>query len=180
MFLETIANKRAVSANFTKGGMMRPIRGLVLHIQQGTEAGTFSWFNNSKAKVSAHFGNPKQGRLEQFVDIDDVAWAQMAGNHQWISVENEGKSGDALTESQLENLGQLLGWLHLFESVPLQLADNPAASGLGYHAMGGASWGGHSNCPGEPIIGQRMEILKRATFHSEGDFEMPSGDTRTV
>ncbi len=61
MWLEEIAVKRSVSCNFNKGAMVRPLHGLVLHIQQGTEAGTYSWFNQSRAKVSAHFGNPKLG-----------------------------------------------------------------------------------------------------------------------
>lgn len=164
MWLEDIAVKRPISHNFNTGGMIRPFHGLVLHIQQGTEEGTFSWFNQSRAKVSAHFGNPKHGDLEQFVDIDDVAWAQMAGNRHWISVENEGKSGQSLTPSQISNLADLLGWLHWNEDVPLQLADNPSGLGLGYHAMGGKAWGGHMQCPGKPIISQRLLIIERAGF----------------
>ncbi len=164
MWLTDIAVKRPISHNFNTGGMIRPIHGLVLHIEQGTEAGTFSWFNQSQAQSSAHFGNPKHGDLEQFVDIDNVAWAQVAGNHAWISVENEGKSGDSLTASQISKLGDLLGWLHWYEDVPLQLADNPAGFGLGYHAMGGQAWGGHLQCPGKPVIGQRLLIIERAGF----------------
>lgn len=164
MWLEDIAVKRPISSNFNKGGMIRPFHGLVLHIEQGTEEGTFSWFNQSKAKASAHFGNPKLGDLEQFVDIDDVAWAQVAGNHHWISVENEGKSGELLTLSQISNLASLLGWLHWEEDVPLRLADNPAGFGLGYHAMGGKSWGNHPQCPGKQIINQRLLIIERASF----------------
>lgn len=164
MWLEDIATKRPIARNFNPGGMKRPFQGLVLHIQQGTESGTFSWFNDARAKASSHFGNPKSGRLEQFVDIDDVAWAQMSGNHRWISVENEGKSGDSLTWTQIQNLADLLGWLHWNEDVPLQLADTPADFGLGYHAMGGKAWGGHLACPGAPIIQQRSLIIERAGF----------------
>lgn len=165
MFLEDIAVKRPIKANFTPGAMVRPFHGLVLHIEEGTEAGTFGWFNNSKAKSSAHFGNPKEGRLEQFVDIKNVAWAQMAGNRRWISVENEGKSGDLLTSSQIDNLADLLGWLHWYEFVPLRLADKPDDFGLGYHSMGGKKWGGHDRCPGDNIIQQRMLIIERAGFY---------------
>lgn len=169
MWLEDIAVKRAISHNFNVGGMIRPFHGLVLHIEQGTEEGTFSWFNKSQAKASAHFGNPKHGDLEQFVDIDNVAWAQMAGNHHWISVENEGKSGQSLTPNQISNLADLLGWLHWNEDVPLQVADNPAGFGLGYHAMGGKSWGNHLQCPGKPIINQRLLIIERAGFWRPAD-----------
>jgi hypothetical protein len=131
---------------------------LVLHIQEGTESGTRSWFNDPKAKASSHFGNPKHGRLEQFVDTDDMAWTQKAGNRHWISVENEGKHGDLLTVSQIQNVALLMRWLFENEGVPLQLADNPAGFGLGYHSMGGKAWG-HLQCPGQPIISQRLLIL---------------------
>ncbi len=164
MWIDDIAVKKPVSHNFNKGAMIRPLHGLVLHIQQGTEAGTYSWFNQSRAKVSAHFGNPKTGDMEQFVDTDDAAWAQMSGNRHWLSVENEGKTGEELTSSQITNLANLLGWLKWNEDVPLQLAETPADFGLGYHAMGGKSWGNHLACPGKPILRQRLLILERAGF----------------
>jgi hypothetical protein len=179
------AVKRKISHNFTKGGMIRPLHGLVLHIEEGTEAGTRAWFNMTvqerqkafdddwekggkkgphlKAYASsAHFGNPKSGALEQFVDTDDQAWAQGAGNQLWISVENEGYSGNTLTPSQVDNLASLMVWLNQTEQVPLQLADNPAGFGLGYHAMGGVAWGDHQDCPGDPIIAQRLKIIDHA------------------
>jgi hypothetical protein len=176
------AVKRRISVNFTKGGMIRPLHGIVLHIEEGTEAGTRAWFNTSKADrqaafdalwekkgkkgkpikaygSSAHFGNPKTGPLEQFVDTDDQAWAQGTGNREWISVENEGYTGNTLTPGQLNNLAQLMIWLNQTEQIPFQLADNPAGFGIGYHAMGGAAWGGHLDCPGDPIIAQRQQII---------------------
>jgi hypothetical protein len=163
---ETIATKRPISCNFCAGGMIRPIHGLVLHIQEGTEDGTWAWFNKRRKKgSSAHFGNPKHGKLEQFVDTDNVAWAQGAGNYHWISVENEGKAGDSLTTSQIQNLAALMNWLHDNEGVPLQLADNPAAFGLGYHSMGGKPWG-HPQCPGTRIVSQRLGIVLTAEYSS--------------
>jgi len=161
MWATEIAVKKPISHNYSTGGLHHPIHGLVLHIQEGTEKGTYSWFNNSKAKASSHFGNPKHGRLEQFVDTANMAWTQKAGNHYWISVENEGHHGDSLTITQIENLARLMNWLHTTESVPLQLADNPSAFGLGYHSMGGKAWG-HHECPGKAIIKQRAFILELA------------------
>jgi hypothetical protein len=179
------ADRRQIAYHFTKGGMIRPLHGLVLHIQEGTEAGTRAWFNTSTTDrqtaldaawekggkkgpkpvaygSSAHFGNPKKGSLEQFVDCDDQAWAQGTGNQHWISVENEGYSGDSLTQGQMENLARLMLWLHVTEAVPLQIADNPAAFGLGHHAMGGTAWGNHPRCPGDAIIAQRLKIIELA------------------
>lgn len=147
--------------NETDNGMVE-VRGLVLHIQQGTEAGSEAWFKNPAAKASAHFLNPKKGGLRQLVDTKDRAWAEAAGNSHWVSVENEGFVPDKLTDSQVENCAQLLAWLHKTYSVPLQSTDDPNGKGLGWHGMGGAAWGGHTGCPGDNIKAQRAAIIARA------------------
>lgn len=147
-----------------QGGAMGPIYGLVLHIQEGSEAGTDAWFHNPSSKVSAHFGNPKSGPLDQWVEVGTVAWAEVSGNTNWVSVETEGHTGDSLTASQLENTAQLLAWLHTTHGVPLAISDTPAAGtpGLTGHGLGGAAWGGHYDCPGTPILSQRAAIIARA------------------
>lgn len=157
------ATWRGPVPNETPGGM-RSHHGLVLHIQEGTEAGTDAWFHNPSSQVSAHFGNPKSGPLDQWVDTDDRAWAEVNGNPDWISVENEGHSGDSLTASQLENVAQLLAWLHTTYDVPLAISDTPASGtpGLTGHGLGGADWGGHYDCPGAPILAQRAAVIARA------------------
>lgn len=157
------ARWRGPVPNETPGGEHRPI-GLVLHIQQGTEVGTDAWFHNPASKVSAHFGNPKTGQLDQWVDTADKAWAEVNGNPDWISVENEGNSGDALTPSQLRNCAELLAWLHSAYDVPLRISDTPLAGtpGLTGHGLGGQAWGGHLDCPGRPILDQRPAIISLA------------------
>lgn len=148
----------------SQGGAMGPIYGLVLHIQEGSESGTDAWFHNPASKVSAHFGNPKTGPLDQWVEVGTVAWAEVNGNSNWVSVETEGRSGDSLTPSQLENTAQLLAWLHTIHGVPLAISDTPAAGtpGLTGHGLGGAAWGGHYDCPGTPILDARAAIIARA------------------
>jgi hypothetical protein len=143
---------------------MHGVLGLVLHIQEGTESGTDAWFHNPASQVSAHFGNPKSGPLDQWVDTADRAWAEVAGNPWWISIENEGHSGDLLTASQLENCAQLLAWLHTEYGVPFQISDTPLSGtpGLTGHGLGGSAWGGHTDCPGAPILAQRSAIITRA------------------
>lgn len=148
--------------NESSGGMRAPILGLVLHIEQGAEDSANNWFHNPGAQASAHFGNPKSGPIQQWVDTADMAWAEVNGNPRWYSVEHEGFSGEALTASQVENDAQLYAWLHSNYAVPLVVSDDPNKAGLGWHGMGGASWGGHYNCPGDPIKSQRAAILARA------------------
>lgn len=148
--------------NMYVGGMVAH-KGLVLHIEQSNDNNAVNhWFQDSSAQASAHFTNPKTGPLCQLVDTDDAAWTEMAGNRYWVSVEHAGYGGDSLTPSQIENDAQLLAWLHNTYSIPLQITDDPNGSGLGWHGMGGAAWGGHYDCPGDPIKAQRGAIIARA------------------
>lgn len=155
------ATFRGPIPNFTPQGMLAPIHGLVLHIEEGSEGSANNWFHNPGAQASAHFGNPKVGPLDQWVDTADEAWAEVAGNRQWISIEHEGVAPCSLTASQLENDAQLYAWLHKLYNVPLQITDDPNGFGLGWHGMGGLNWGGHFGCPGDPIKAQRAAILAR-------------------
>ncbi|MFF3497371.1 N-acetylmuramoyl-L-alanine amidase [Streptomyces sp. NPDC002795] len=155
------ATRRPIPVNYTKGGQSS-VRGVVVHIMAGTLAGTDSWFRNSRAQASSHFGTGKTGALYQWVDTADRAWAQAGGNTSWLSVENEGQGGDSLTEAQLNVNAEVLAWAHKVYDVPLQVASSPSGKGLGYHAMGGSSWGGHTSCPGPKIVAQLPEIVARA------------------
>lgn len=150
------------TVNENVGGMV-DVRGLVLHIQEGTEAGSESWFKNPAAQASSHFLNPKTGNLRQLVDTRDKAWAEAVGNSHWISVENEGYSGDFLNHSQLANVVALYSWLNQVYGVPFLIADSPTGDGLGWHGMGGTAWGNHPNCPGDPIKNQRQYVLDMAS-----------------
>jgi hypothetical protein len=155
--------------------------GLILHIEQGTEAGTDSWFHNPASQASAHFGNPKSGApLDQWVDTDDAAWAQAAGNPFWTSCENEGQPGDALTAHQIDKLAELYAWGHVEYGWPFQITDTPDRTGLGWHGMGGAAWGGHPDCPGEPIKQQRQEILDKARALVERNNAVTNTITATI
>lgn len=147
--------------NCTKGGQ-ESVHGLVLHIMQGTLDGSDSWFRNPKAQASAHFGVGKDGRIYQWVDTADRAWAQAAGNRTWLSIEHEGEAGDELTAKQLAATARIVAWAHAEHGVPLQSTDSPEGRGIGWHGMGGSAWGGHTGCPGTPIKNQRAAIIKAA------------------
>ncbi|MEV7278112.1 peptidoglycan-binding protein [Streptomyces sp. NPDC093111] len=155
------ATWRPIASNYRPGGQSS-VRGLVVHIMAGTLTGTDSWFRNPAARASSHFGTGKSGALTQWVDTADRAWAQADGNSSWLSIENEGKGGDTLTSAQMDRIADVLAWLHRTHGVPLQVASGPSGRGLGWHAMGGAAWGGHTSCPGPRIVAQLPEIVARA------------------
>lgn len=147
--------------NRTAGGMTE-VHGLVLHIQEGTEAGTEAWFRDRASRASAHFLNPRIGRLRQLIDTADRAWAQAAGNPYWVSIENEGYAGDGLTTTQVGNVAAVMAWLHQTYAVPLTSTENTMGRGLAWHGMGGVAWGNHPDCPGTAVLGQRAAILAAA------------------
>lgn len=155
------ADWRPIDTNHSDGGM-GPILGVTLHIMAGTLEGTQAWFGNPQAEASSHFGTGKKGALRQWVDTSDKAWAQAKGNPNWISIENEGRGGDELTDAQLDRCAQVLAWAHQTHGVPLQVTTSPSGRGLGHHAMGGAAWGNHTACPGGRIVAQKPEIVRRA------------------
>src|SRR5271166_959556 len=68
----------------------------VLHIMEGTLAGTDSWFKNPSSQVSAHFGIGKDGTVYQWVDTAFVAWHVASDNGFAIGIEHEGNAGDLL------------------------------------------------------------------------------------
>lgn len=146
---------------------MGEVYGVVIHIMDGSFDGTKSWFNDTAAQASSHFGTARSGYAEQWVDTKDKAWAEMAGNGNYISIENEGTPPDALTDGQITRCSEILRWAHETYGVPYQLANAPGERGLGWHGMGGAAWGGHYDCPGDPIRAQFNEIIARASGNSQ-------------
>ncbi|WP_223182466.1 peptidoglycan-binding protein [Streptomyces sp. CBMA370] len=170
------ATWRPIADNFTDGGQ-DAVYGVVIHIMDGSLAGTDSWFRNTSAQASSHFGTGRAGQLYQWVDTSDRAWAQAGGNRTWLSVENEGRGGDALTADQITRCAEVLAWAHKTHGVPLQLASGPSGRGLGYHAMGGSAWGGHTSCPGSKVVAQLDDILSRAKSLAGGGSSGGGGGT---
>jgi hypothetical protein len=155
------ATWRGPVPGYAPGGMAGH-RLFVLHVQQGSESGTDAWFHNPAAQVSSHFGNPKTGSVDQWVDTDDRAWAEAAYNNVAISVENEGNTGDGLTASQIENAAHLLAWAHQVHGTPLQVTDDSNGAGVIGHGLLGVAGGDHPDCPGAPILAQRQAVVDRA------------------
>lgn len=143
------------------GGVMEAHDGLILHVQVGTGS-CYSEFENTKNQVSSTWWIAKNGDIEQYVDADNIAWAQMIGNRRYNSVETEGMPDEPLTDAQVETLAQLYVWGHATYGWPILLADRPGEQGFGWHGMGGDSWG-HPRCPGDTRKLQRIDVLVRVS-----------------
>jgi hypothetical protein len=143
------------------GGPLTRSLGLILHVEQGTETGSAAWFCNPQSQASSHFGVAKTGVVDQFVDTNLRSWAQAAGNSSYLSVETEGFATEPLTDAQVAAVADIYRWLHGQPEAQFgfTLAEHPGDTGLGWHGMGGAAWGGHDSCPGELRKAQRTRIL---------------------
>lgn len=101
-----------------------PTDTIVIHVEEGSEAATRSWFDAHESHVSAHYGIDKSGVIEQFVDEKDTAYANGRVDHptadvvlhrigsnpnDWtISIEHEGSATDTLTDAQRDASASLI------------------------------------------------------------------------
>ena len=156
--------------NYTLGGVVRPPRGQVVHIAEGSAAPAIRWADNPASQESEYFVVGRGGAVTQLVGLEHMAWTQAQGNPEWIGVESEGYATGPLTDAQLDAHARIFAWLHRRwpDAVPLRVANDPSERGLGWHGMGGAAWGGHLGCPGRLIVAQLPEIVRRATAIVEG------------
>jgi hypothetical protein len=177
------ATPKPIAHHLKKGMMVKPIRGLVVHITDGQVIdddqkdlqslwGFFNTANQPPPERSAHFGIGRHGEIWQFADTNDVTfavdgvWGGDGVDNHWVSVENiatithKGKNNSLqeLTDDQIRTLAVLLDWLHNNESVPYRLANSKADKGLGYHRMFLKNPQSHP-CPGDKVIAQRQAIL---------------------
>lgn len=140
---------------------IRP-RFIVAHVMQGTEAGTDAWFHNPASRVSAHFGVAKSGLVEQYVDTDYEAYAEMAYNGVGISIEHEGYSGQHLTADQMNADARLFEWIRSTAGVPLLWReDGLGGPGVVGHGELGLAGGDHLDCPGTAIKDDVRAILNK-------------------
>jgi hypothetical protein len=168
------------NGSWGSGAMM----GVVMHTMVGNLPGTIDVFNNPSYAVSTHFGIAQDGSVWQFGPIGQgwIAWAQMAGNDAWYSIEHadDGNTANPLTDAQLTASAQLVELLSRFAGFPLQVTNSVDVKGYGTHVMGGGAWGGHT-CPGPgPRAGQRGEIIRRAEAIRAGQVAWTSDGTLSL
>jgi hypothetical protein len=80
----------ANSANY-RVGRTAAISTIVIHVTQGSYAGTISWFKNASSKVSAHYVvRSSDGQITQMVAEKDTAYHARDTNPYTIGIEHEG------------------------------------------------------------------------------------------
>ena len=143
------------------GGPASSHMGLVVHITTN-DYDPYGFFSNPANQASSNYWVAADGAVSEYVNPDLSAWAQANGNGSFVSVEVSGKVGTPMTDAQVTAVAALYAWGHATYGWPLQLTNSPGTSGLGWHGMGGAGWGGHSSCPGPVRVAQLPLVLARA------------------
>ncbi|MGA3524942.1 N-acetylmuramoyl-L-alanine amidase [Melissospora conviva] len=80
----------AHGANYA-AGRSSPVTTVVLHVTQGSYAGTISWFQNPSSQVSAHYVvKSSNGEITQMVREGDTAYHARSANPYSVGIEHEG------------------------------------------------------------------------------------------
>lgn len=173
------ATKRPIVAdNFQVGRDGKQVKAIVLHIAAGPLSAVFPTFNNPARGASAHFCVGKQGELEQYVSVNDTAFANGlrwdATKHKWfcphnnpvnpswqdlmppdnpnlytISIEHEGMPDEKWTDAMYEMNNRLLVWL----AEQFDLTYVARRTLIGHHEIDPVD---KPNCPGGNVEWERM------------------------
>lgn len=170
-----IIKDQRIPGNHTKG-RSRPIDMIVVHVMEGTMAGTLAWFRNPEAEASAHYGISRSGEIVQYVRDADTAWhagrvdrptapqvIERPGvnpNSYSIGIENEGTGKEPPTEAQVRANVELIRWLCSRYAIPISRR----------HIVGHREIYAGKACPGMIDV---LELVARAQMPE------PSGELAT-
>jgi len=169
-------NKQAGRAGY------RP-EAIVIHIMEGTLAGTDSWFKSAQSSVSAHYGIGQNGDIHQYVAEGDTAWhAGRTYNCTWkgrrpgvnpnlntIGIEHEGQDNTAWSVQMYQASAELMADIANRWSIPLDRD----------HVVGHREIYGHKTCPGSKVDLDHLIDLARHQVVQSGtyNFHPASGTT---
>lgn len=167
-----------VKENFSVGRDGQKVRAVVLHIAAGPMSAVFPTFNNPARKASAHFCIGKDGTIEQYVSVNDTAYANGLAwkDGQWynpagkvvqptwqdlvpkvnpnlytISIEHEGYPADKWTEAMYGANNRLLLWL----AEQFDLMYVPRRTLIGHYEIDPLD---KAQCPGPNVEYARMAL----------------------
>jgi N-acetylmuramoyl-L-alanine amidase len=172
---------------------MARYRGICNHVAVSEAASLFNYFNQA-GNPTSHFYVRRDGNVEQYVDTQFQAPANLEGNPSLVSIETQGGvqnvDREPWTAAQLETLAGIAAWAHRVHGIPLvAMADSrPSTTGIGYHRLGIEPWrvdGGETwssaygkVCPGAAKIAQIPGIIRRARDLQGGDGTMAWTDAQ--
>ncbi len=147
----------ANSSNYSTGRSGETIQYVIIHVMQGSYAGSISWFQNPAAKSSAHYMlRSSDGEITQMVSEANTAWhaGNLLYNKRSIGLEHEGWVTDAswFTDAMYESSARLVAHLcdkygipkdrdHIIGHHEVPDPYNPGQyGGAGHHTDPGSLW----------------------------------------
>lgn len=131
-------------------GALSTVKFVVIHINEGTTAGTLSWWAEPGHEADgAHVQVSKDGTAYQVASLRRKLWHAGDANDESVGIEHEGFSHsthphDSRPHVQLHASANRAAWI-LHEC---GLGRPKHGKNLFGHGEGGAAWGGHPLCPG--------------------------------
>ena len=174
---------------------------IIIHTMVGTLRGTDSMFRkDGYGGTESHFGTSAAGEKWQWQDTDYQADAQLFGNDDGLSIENEDWGIDGwhgvgpvppFTDAQVEaNIDICVECCVLHDIPPVLLPDtNDSSMGIGWHRMGIDPWRKHGEkyslstgkiCPGDARIEQIRKIIIPETARRVNALMAPTSKTPHV
>jgi N-acetyl-anhydromuramyl-L-alanine amidase AmpD len=140
-------NTRRHTIQGIQHGTLSRVEFVVVHINQGTTAGTFDWWAKGGAgdheADGAQVQVSKDGAVYQTMPLNGKAWHAGDANDRSIGIEHEGMSGAAHPHVQLHASANRVAWIHHECGLGRPRLNKTVFP----HSHGGAAWGGHE-CPG--------------------------------
>lgn len=157
--------------------------GLVFHVIVGSEDSADGEFHQGAVHLSAHFGivgpgdDEPEGTIVQWVDTDDIAYAQTEGNwppDAYLSCETAGDVTTPLSPLMLSAAARLAAWCATDKGFPLVAVDHgqPGVTTHCHYPSGAPdpAWGNHP-CPGPLRVAQIPALL--ALIHPSPPVPLP-------
>ena len=121
----------------------------VLHMMEGSYAGSVAWLCDPEARASAHECLKADGsEVTQLVPLQFKAWAQCAFNSAGLSLEIPGFTAQGIPDARWQAAALIWGWASLVYDIPPVWAPNGLGRGICQHADLGTAGGGHHDACG--------------------------------
>jgi hypothetical protein len=149
------ARHRLIPESYSQG-RINP-RVLIFHQAVSTAESLYGYWTSPGVELESHFYVYKDGSLDQYVDTEVRADANVEANGFAVSVEtwDNGGSDEPWTDAQLATLTRLAAWVSEVHGIPAVVPSGPYGSGIGWHNLYPDEWaGGPRACPGNHRIAQ--------------------------
>lgn len=128
---------RPITRNYTPRKRKRTDL-VVNHVAGGEARSLYAWFMNRAARASSHVYFPREGRPEQYVDLDTIAWGNGSANSRSIIIETQGGAAGEWNAHQVRELIKFWVYVHRHYGVPLRAVTTSkrVERGIAHHRLG--------------------------------------------